>query len=400
MTAPLPGWLVNSAETPRVVFGLQGLQPEGSLPDATVDACLGYVRAMAVHKRSCVVGVSFDSSFDTTWLTRRLPAGLTVMSGQDVPPEGGPVVFHALSLLAERPLQRLWPAWARKASVALALSVHDDLTRQALEAPPSGIHGLLSASRYRLVARADAVVATSHSGALDAVGWAGVDPKRVFVAHECVRCPEASSSATRPPRIDGFGATGEFLLSPASTASSMHAEYVVRAFAGLAKQIPGHHQLLLASPKGESFDSRLLSELAEDARGRVIVANSLCAGEMDWLYKSCLATVIGGVEAGSARAALEAAAGGSGVVVADHDALLELVPEPDARFYPTSVQSTASMLRRCLTDHEFCRGRREETARAFEGYSEAGTAAALAVAYQSAVAGRPRRALPASAASL
>lgn len=399
MTSGPPTRPLGSQRVPWVVFGLHGLQPQGALAEATVETCLGYVRAMADHARALVAGVCVDPSLDADWLTKLLPAGLPVVSGAEIPPVGRSVVFHALSLLAERPMQSLWPTWARASSVALVVSVHDDLTRQALEAPAVDAQGRLDVSRHRLLARADAVVATSHAAALDVIGWAGANPERVFVAHESVRRPEPGDDAIRPPRIDGFDVNGEFLVSPASTASSMHTENIVRAFARLCRRLPGRQQLVLASTKGGCFDSRLLADLGVDVDGRVIVATGISPGELEWLYRSCMVTVIGGVEAGSSGAVLEAAAGGSGVVVADHDALIELVVEPDARFYPTSVDSVASMLRRCLTDREFCRARRKETARGVAGYSDSGTAEALSVVYRRAVARRPRRALAAPAAS-
>ena len=386
---------------PRVVFGLQGLQQQGFLPDATLDASLSFVRAMAAHRRDMVAGLSVDPHSDTSWLTELLPSGLPILStGEEVQAIEGPLVFHALSLLAGRTAQQLWPAWARTATVAFAVSVHDDLTRLALESSSHTPESRLSQSRHRLIRRADAVIATSHAGALDAIGWGHADPEKVFVAHETVDNPCSDVSGDAAPRIDGFDAAGDFVVAPACVSSSMHTENIVRAFTGLASQVPGNPQLVLVAKQGKTFDPNHITDLDADSRPPVVVAAGLELPELRWLYRSCLVTVIGGVDNGSAAAAIEAAAYGSGVVAADHDALLELVTEPDARFYPTAMDSISSVLRRCLTDREFCRARREETARGFAGYSEEGAAEALAFAYRRAAAGRPRRRLPESAASL
>ena len=390
---------------PRVVFGLQGLQQhgvqqQGFLPDAALDASLSFVRAMAAHRRDMVAGLSVDPQSDASWLTRLLPAGLPILSAKEVQAIDGPLVFHVLSLLSGRGAQQLWPAWARPATVALAVSVHDDLTRLALESSSDTPEGRLNQSRHRLIRRADAVIATSHAGALDAIGWGHATPEKVFVAHETVDNPCSAVSEGSAPRIDGFNAAGDFVVSPACASSSMHTENIVRTFTGLASQLPGDPQLVLVAKQGRTFAPNYIADLDGDSRPPVIVATGLELSELRWLYRSCLVTVIGGVDNGSAAAAIEAAAHGSGVVAADHDALLELIPEPDARFYPTSMDSISSVLRRCLTDGEFCRARREETARAFAGYSEEGAAEALTFAYRRAAAGRPRRRLPESAASL
>ena len=385
---------------PRAVFGLQGLQQQGSLADATLDASLSFVRAMAKHRRDMVAGLSVDPAVDASWLTELLPSGLPILSTGEVEAIDDPLVFHALSLLAGRSAQQLWPLWARAATVALAVSVHDDLTRQALESSSDDPESRLSQSRHRLIRRADAVIATSHAGALDAIGCGRAHPEKVFVAHETVNSPCATVTEGVPPRIAGFNTAGDFVVSPACASSSMHTENIVRAFTAITSQVPGAPQLLLVAKKGRSFDPKYLADLDTGRRRRVIVATGLAERDVRWLYRSCLITVIGGVEGGSAAAAIEAAAYGSGVVAADHDALLELIPEPDARFYPMSVESITSVLRRCLTDREFCRARREETARGFAHYSEEGAAEALALAYRRAAAGRPRRRLPNSAASL
>jgi hypothetical protein len=140
----------------------------------------------------------------------------------------------------------------------------------------------------------------------------------------------------------------------------------------------------------------LITSLGVD--GQVTVATGLDDREMACLYRSCRVAFIGGVEDGSIAAALDAAMGGAGIVVADHDALTELVAQPDARYYPLAVDSTRSMLRRCFTDWDFCRARRRETAEGLAGYAERDTAGALVAAYRGALEAR-RRAVPVAAAS-
>ena len=297
--------------------------------------------------------------------------------------------------------------------MALAVSVHDDLTRQALEYPAKDPAGRLQASRHRLLVLADAVIASSHSSRMDAVGWGGVDPDKVFVVHQPFDDPEPPRDEplrlrAEPVRgIDGafgsisFALQRQFLLAAASPSSSMHNEVLVRAFASIDPAVRAGRKLLLASRRDHASGMAQLKEAITSLgmQDQVLVATGVSEESMKHLYRSCLITLVGGVEAGSVQAALEAAAAGSGIVVADHDAFLELVPQPDARFYPMAVDSTASMLRRCLIDTEFCAARKAETAEALAGYSAAGTAAALRDAYKFAAASRPRRAFPARAAA-
>lgn len=392
---------------PSAVFGLEGLQPEGSLPDATVEVCLSHVRALATYRPDRLLGVSIDPNFEADWLESRLPGGVPVLTDQDHVTGPAPSVFHVLSLLADRSARSLWPRWARNPSVALAVSVHDDLTRQALDSPGKDPAGRLRSSRHRLISAADAVLAPSHAAALDAVGWAGVDPDKVFVAHQ----PAIPPAPAGPPgaeeplsgrSLGGFDLRGGFVLAAASASSSMHNEVQVTAFASIDPAVRADRRLVLAAKHDLGRATARLNELigSLDVHGDVLVATGLDDHDMSYLYRSCRVAFIGGVEDGSIAAALDAAAGGAGIVVADHDALMELVSQPDARYYPMAVDSTRSMLRRCLTDEEFCRARRHETAEGLAGYAERDTVDALIMAYRAALNARPRRALPAAAASL
>ena len=192
------------------------------------------------------------------------------------------------------------------------------------------------------------------------------------------------------------------MLAAASASSSMHNEVLVQAFASVDPALRSAWRLVIASSldQGPGMDrlKALISTLGVDSS--VTVLTGLGDRGMRDLYRTCRIAVIGGVVDGSIGAALDAASAGAGIVVADHDALMELVAQPDARYYPTSVDSTRSVLLRCLTDGEFCRARRSETADALAGYAESDTAASLLSAYRRALEARARRALPAAAASL
>ena len=389
-----------------MVFGLEGLQPPGSLSDATIGACLGYVRAFAASEAGSLAGVSVDSSRDATSLLRHLPSGITVVAESGLQAPAGPVVFHALSLQGGGTARSLWPRWARTSSVALAVSVHDDLTRQAFEAPGYDRAGRLRSSRHRLISAADAVVAPSQAAAMDVVGWAGVDPDRVFVAHQPAipHGPAGSVGGGRSLsglRVGGFDPAEGFVLAAASASSSMHNEVLVEGFASVDPALRSAWRLVLATRHDLGREiaglKALITSLGVD--GQVTVATGLDDHEMACLYRSCRVAFIGGVEDGSIAAALDAAIGGAGIVVADHDALTELVAQPDARYYPMAVDSTRSMLRRCLTDWDFCQARRRETAEGLAGYAERDTAGALVAAYRGALEAR-RRDVPVAAASL
>ncbi len=396
-----------------MVFGLEGLQPDGAVSEAAVDAALGYVRAFATCEPGLLAGVSVDASRDPGWLTGRLPGGIAVVAGSGVDAGGRPVLFHVLSLQGGATARGLWPLWARKPSVALAVSVYDDVTRLALETHGSDRAGRLRSSRHRLISAADCVVATSQAAALDVVGWSGIDPSRVFVAHQPARPPagtpglreDVTVSAAGPLaglQTGGLDPAGGFVVAAASASSSMHNEVLVEAFASFDPAERCDWQLVFASrlDHGPGLDRlrALIGSLG--VAGQVTVATGLSDDEIGYLYGSCRVAFIGGVEDGSIGAALDAASGGAGIVVADHDALMELVSQPDARFYPMSVESTRSMLRRCLTDEEFCRARRHETVEGLAGYSQRDTTQALKRAYRRALEARPRRDLPAAAASL
>ena len=396
---------------PLVVFGLEGLQPDGAVSDAAVEAALGYVRAFAACEPGSLAGVSVDASLDAGRLTGRLPGEIAVVAEPGVQAGDRPVVFHVLSLQAGATARRLWPLWARRPSVALAVSVYDDVTRLALETPGSDRAGRLRSSRHRLIGAADVVVATSHAAALDVVGWAGVDPDKVFVARQPATPPARHVPGAATGHLagshpglqpDGSNPDGGFVVAAASASSSMHNEVLVEAFASLEPSLRLAWRLVLASRSDHGSGMDRLRTLIDSlgVAGQVTVATGLGDDEIGRLYGSCRVAFIGGVEDGSIGAALEAASGGAGIVVADHDALVDLVAQPDARFYPMSVESTRSMLRRCLTDAEFCVARRDETAEGLAGYSQRDTARALKRAYRRAAEARPRRTLPAAAASL
>ena len=387
-----------------MVFGLEGLQRLPGLHWSSVGFAERFLRAVFLHQPELVGAVSVDSSGPVPDMLAALPADVPVLDSQggtpDVP-EDMVAVFHVLCLLGDDPMLTLWPPWARRSNVGLVATVHDLASERQLESPPSGPVHLRRRSRYRLVERADAVIATSYGAATYVAGALDTDPRRVFVVHDGTRHParRLGLAGSRRAASGGHPNAQEppFILGFCESLRSDSAAFLTQAFRIAMSQISSPLALRIVTESSGRAEVIAAQKLVSADTGTTLItwAGSPAEADVPQLLRSCSGVVVHSFDTTLAWSAIEAMEAGAVTVVPDVGAFRELAPQPEARFNPGSADDIANALTRVVTDEYFRRCRAEDGSASAEACSWPNTLTAAHRAYTLAAASRadsPRRA--------
>lgn len=382
---------------PWVVFGLEGLQRLPSLHRSSIGFAERFLNAIFLHQPQLVGAVSADSSGPMPELTSALPADVPVLDssseGPDVP-DGMVAVFHVLCLLGDDPVTTLWPEWARKSKTGLVTTVHDITSQRQLESPPSGPVHSLRRSRYRLVEEADAVIATSHAAATYLTGALETDPGRIFVVPDGTRHPHQlprSRGSVRDHRERDSAHGPTFILAFCEKLDAHAARVLIDSFYTSACGISGPISLQIVTESSGSLEEKAAEKLPRPMREGVSIAWAGGAAEANTpeLLRTCSGVIVQDLDATLAWAAIEAMEAGAVTVVPDTGVFREIVPQPEARFNPGSVEDTAAAVTKIVNDEYFRRCRVEDAASSARAYAWEHTLTAAGRAYALAAASRP-----------
>jgi glycosyltransferase involved in cell wall biosynthesis len=368
-----------------VVLGLQGAQSATNQGRGIARYIEEQAAALVRLDPERVAALDTDPRLPEPRLLARLPAAVARTAG--TAPTPAPGAYHVMSPFEEVSLDRLWPAWARTGEVALVVTLYDLIPlvydRDYLVTPPLRTY---YRARLEMVRSADAVLAISAAAAADAVRLLGVERGRLhdisagcsdhFAPAPGGADPLAAARAAVP------GLRGEFLLYVGGLDVRKNVERLLEAYARLPAGRRAQVQLLVAC-RPEPAHVRPLQRLARrlGIGGDLLLTGFVADDLLLALYRACLGHVMPSEYEGFGLPTLEAMRCGAAAVVSDIPSLRELVPDPEARFDPTSVDSIHGVLVRLLDDPDFRARRRARAAELAAPYTWERVAAASLDAY-------------------
>lgn len=352
-----------------------------------------FALALCRHKPDMVAAISVDPVLPLPRAAFQVPLSIPVITSSTPPPDGpGPVVFHALSVLEDLSLERVWPLWARAASVGLVATLYDMIPALYPGQHFRGPLQRLLTSRYELIKRAGAVVTISATTGADASRLLDISPDRIFNAYGSVapnfveaRRGRAHAFASVPARL---GLRPDFLLSIGNVDARKNLLRLLRAYATLPPTLRRAHQLVLTCSQDEGAVAAALADTASrlGVGSDVVIATMIDDATMTALYQSCQAMVFPSLYEGLGLPLLEALHCGAVTVCSDVGSMREIVRDPEARFDPTDVRSIGAVLRRSLEDHRFINRRRAAAASERRPFTWEAAGDAAAAAYRRATA--------------
>ncbi len=166
--------------------------------------------------------------------------------------------------------------------------------------------------------QADAIVCGSHSARDDLLGYDLVDPSRCHVAMDGVSPPDYLSSvpSTRPR---SFAGRKPFVLFVGRLEVRKNLPHVIEAVLPLEQ-----FDLVLVGEPGYGHESIANDHLSRIPDHRLHVLSQLTPGELDWLYRQAIATLLPSFEEGFGLPILEAMIRGCPVITSNCSASAEV----------------------------------------------------------------------------
>ena len=350
---------------PRIVVGLQGAQmPANAIRGIGRWAHL-YTLWLTERFPAAVAAVSVDGRLPIPAVLNSLPLDLPVLVSDESPLDvEGPLVFHAMSVLEDLDLDRLWPAWARDPRVGLTITVHDMIPALYPSDYFQGAMQYLLASRYQMIRHAGSVVTNSRATAVDVQRLLCIDSSATFVAPVLVApqfVPHPGGRSTAHAMIAGErGLDPDFILSIGNVDPRKNLTGLIRAYAALPPDLRAHHQLVLTCSQATPEHLSPLRALAEElgVGERLVLTTFVDDSTMVLLYQACHVMVFPSTYEGLGIPVAEAMRCGAATVVSDIPPMVELVTNPDARFDPHDIRAMSELLCRVLEDRAFAELRR------------------------------------------
>jgi glycosyltransferase involved in cell wall biosynthesis len=213
--------------------------------------------------------------------------------------------------------------------------------------------------RLAMLPAADAIVADSDATARDVIELAGVAPHRVVVGGAGVGERFAPATQPRsellaelagvlPPATDGF------VLAAGALDWRKNLDGALAAYALLPADVRDAHPIVLAAPlyaDDRSTVDRLATEL--DIVDRVIAPGFVDDDTLVRLYQAASVVVVPSRLEGFGLPVVEARACGARTICSDASSLVEVLPEPAARFDPDRPDDIARCLLAALTDADY-----------------------------------------------
>lgn len=342
----------------RIVLGVQGAQSPSNRGRGIARYVLEHVRALFRVAPEAIAAVQYDPGLPLDEVLESLPSALPWLPAPR-PVEGEELVYHVMSPFEEMSLDMVWPVWARAARHPLAVTLYDliPLLYGERYLVTSRLRTFYAA-RLGLLRTADAVLAISQGTADDAVRLLGTAPGRLTSVG--AGCADFFSPA--PAGHDAFATARSllpelrpgFFLYVGGLDPRKNVHGLLAAYARLDERLRAEAQMVIAC-RPETYQARDLRRHARRLNlGRSVLLTGFVSDELLLaLYRSCRMTILASGYEGFGLTALEAMRCGAAAAVSDIPSLRDLVPDPEARFDPLSIEAIAAVLSRAISDPAF-----------------------------------------------
>jgi glycosyltransferase involved in cell wall biosynthesis len=301
-------------------------------------------------------------------------------------------IYHVGSPFEYMPLDRLWPRWAHRSGLRLAVTLYDlipELFPEIYLTDPAVTAWYRT--RLALVRRADRVLAISEATAHDAIERLGLAEERVVVAgagvSERFHPPTSREGALallqeRLPWLEAG-----YVLYTGGIEPRKNIDRLLEAYSGLPPALRSRHQLVIVCrvlpPERALLDARLRRL---GVAGRVRFPGFVEEEDLLRLYQAAELFVFPALYEGFGLPIAEAIASGTPVIASRSSALTELVTDEEALFDPRETAAIRATLERALSDEALrerlrsrvldewhtWRGVARRTAEAYEELAEGG----------------------------
>lgn len=310
-----------------------------------------------------------------------------------------PAIYHAMSAFElERPLDALWPQWARSADVKTVVTLYDVIPLVFAEhylRDPVMRHRYLV--RAGLIRQADRVLAISRTTGEDAVERLGVDPRRVTVIDAGATSSFAGMYRSRAHAQEALAVKlravrSGFLLYVAGFEFRKNLERLIIAYGQLPADLRAAHQLVIACRLLPS-EADLMREWAAQAgipREQLLLTGYVSDKELGALYHACQLFVFASFYEGSGLPILEAMSCGAPVVASRTATGPEILGGEEGTFDPMDPESIAACLEHVLRSPSALARLVERSRSRVRGYTWEHVARRTVEGYAQTMA-RPRR---------
>jgi glycosyltransferase involved in cell wall biosynthesis len=380
----------------RVVLGVQACQGPDYQRRGIGRYASSYVNALYASHSDRIVQIDVDPDLPP-------PPGLVhgelplapAPEFSVAPSNVGPLVYHVLAPFQPWPIHRLWPRWARRSAVALAVTLYDLIPLRNYDHYLRGPANSGYVPRLALVRSADAVLAISDAAASDAIDLLGLDERRVHV----IGCASpavgrASSNGSARAGLPGAARAGGILVVSGDDWRK-NTERLVDAYAGLAREVRASHALTIVGAL--SADARARIEAQAGKRGAaadVVITGEIPDEQLDALRRTSVIAVSPSLDEGFGLPVLEALEAGLPTFVSDIPSHRVLVRADEARFDPTSTEAIRGAMERALTDASLRDRLRQAAATWIAPFTWDRVASRAIAAYDAAATLRRRRRRP------
>jgi glycosyltransferase involved in cell wall biosynthesis len=388
-----------------VCLDVQGAQNSAHLDRGIPRFIVEHTRALierdAAPVSSVLVSPQRPLTGNLNWL---LGSGLLAWATSDRrptrQPPGRPAIYHVMSPFElERPLDELWPQWARGPGVQTVVTLYDLIP---LVFEEHYLRDPVIRERYmvrsRIVRHADRVLTISRTTGEDAVERLQVDPRRVTVIDAGATSAFASMYQSKAQAEHVLAARlrevrAEFLLYVAGFEFRKNLERLIAAYGLLPEHVRARHQLVIACRllPSEAGLMRGWAERAGIAPAQLVLTGYISDEELGALYHACALFVFASFYEGSGLPILEAMSCEAPVVASRTATGPEILGGLEGTFDPMDPASIAGCVEKALGSAETLERLRERSRRRVGDYTWEHVAQRTVEGYEQTLA-RPRRA--------
>ena len=276
-------------------------------------------------------------------------------------PLRAPSIYHVMSPFElERPLDEIWPQWARSPAVQTVVTLYDLIP---LVFEEHYLRDPVMRERYmvrtRLVRQCDRVLAISATTAADAVERLEVDPARVTVIDAGATgtfAPMYRSRAQAERVLAGRlnAVRPGFLLYVAGFEFRKNLERLIAAYGLLPEAIRARHQLVIACRllPSEAELMNAWAAAAGIAPEQLVLTGYVTDAELGALYHACELFVFASFYEGSGLPILEAMSCGAPVIASRTATGPEILGDAEGTFDPMDPASIAACIEHVVASPE------------------------------------------------
>jgi glycosyltransferase involved in cell wall biosynthesis len=387
-----------------VCLDVQGAQNSAHLDRGIPRFVVEHARALLQREEAALHSVLISPQRPLTgnlnWL---LGSGLLGWASSDRrptrQPRRPPAIYHIMSPFElERPLDELWPQWARNPAVQTVVTLYDLIP---LVFDEHYLRDPVMRERYmvrtRMVRQADRVFAISRTTGEDAVERLGVDPRRVTVIDAGATSVFARMHQSRAQAEHVLGARlkvvrPSFLLYVAGFEFRKNLERLIAAYGLLPEELRASHQLVIACRLLPS-EAALMREWAAHAGiqpDQLVLTGYVTDAELGALYHTCELFVFASFYEGSGLPILEAMSCGAPVVASRTATGPEILGDLEGTFDPMDPASISGCIEEVLRSPDVLRRLTERSRRRVCDYTWEHVAERTLEGYEETLS-RPRR---------